>query len=68
MKKLLMISLLLQILIAPIAMYATTIENIDAKSLPTYTGDLNDPELTVVNEGTNYVIVCIKGKYYVIKK
>jgi hypothetical protein len=63
-----MISLLLQILIAPIAMYSTTIEAIDVKNLPTYTGDPNDPAVTVVYSSTDYVIVCIKGKYYVIKK
>jgi len=63
-----MISLLLQILIAPIVMYATTVEAIDAKNLPTYTGDPNDPAVTVVYASTAYVIVCINGKYYVMKK
>jgi len=63
-----MLSLLLQILIAPIAIYATTADTAEIRNLPEYTGSIDDPELTVVNDSTNYIIVCVKGKYYVIKK
>ncbi len=68
MKKLIMISLLLQILIAPIAIYATAQEDADLRSLPEYTGSINDPDCTVVNDSKDYVVVYYKGKYYVIKK
>jgi hypothetical protein len=68
MKKLIMLSLLLQILIAPVAIYATAQGTLDPRNLPEFTGSITDPEVTVVNDATDYIVVYYKGKYYIIKK
>ncbi|GAB1468119.1 hypothetical protein MASR2M64_08250 [Candidatus Cloacimonadota bacterium] len=68
MKKLLMLSLLMQLLIAPIAIFAESQDISKPQNLPTYSGDLNDPEIKAVNSGPGYVVVYYKGKYYIVYK
>jgi uncharacterized protein YraI len=68
MKKIIMCTLALQMLVSAIAFASANTPTSNLTSLPQFTGSINDPDCLVVEEGDGYKIVYYKGKYYIIYK
>ena len=54
------------LLAAPIAVYSAAAEKSDSKSLPVFTGNINDPGIVILEEGDGYIIVEIDGEFYIV--
>lgn len=66
MKKIITLVIVLHVLLSPALFCTQDKDNADLRSLPEYTGSLNNPDLLVVEEGEGYQIVLYEGKYYVV--
>ncbi len=66
MKKFIVTLALALLLAAPIAVYSAAAEKSDPKSLPVFTGNINDPGIVILEEGDGYIIVEIDGEFYIV--
>lgn len=68
MKKLILLILLGQIFIAPIAINAQITVSEADKDLPVYHGNISDPDCKIVSQKENYLVIIYKGKTYIVFK
>ncbi len=67
MRKALILCLMLISLSMPMALNATVIDWIAVAVLPEYNGDINNPDLYVIEKGDNIWVVRINGQIYVFR-
>lgn len=67
MKKIIILIAVLQLSLAPIAMFSNEIGASDRIDLPEFHGSLDDPEVIIVERSDGYTVIYYKGKYYVVR-
>jgi len=67
MRKFLILCLMLISVSLPLAMNASVFDWIATTVLPEYNGDVNDPDLYVIEKGDDIWIVRINGQIYVFR-